>query len=96
MRTVTVVVIDVLVVSQAPAIIIVFMSVISIAVLVLVVALGRNTDFLDNIDIIKQAKQDNVEFGQIRAMFSTLVIVENNENLLKENEIIGDIYKFLS
>ena len=60
------------------AIILVFLSVISIALLLIVVSTDRTKGFFANVDIIQQAKEASIYFAEIRLLLSTLVQYKNS------------------
>lgn len=72
------------------AIILVFLAVISIALLLLIVSTDRNDKFFANLDIINFSKEAAIYYGEIRLMLSSLVLLKNSRfaaNYAKDNII---------
>jgi len=77
------------------SIILVFLSVISISVLVLVISLNRNAGFYRNIVTIREASENNILFSQVRTIFSTLVINSNSDHPYEGDLVVSDLDQYL-
>ena len=77
------------------AIVIVFLSVIGIALLLLVVSVDRNQGFFGNVEVIKQAKQSVIMFSQLRTMMATLVAYSNSQFKYTNDTNLANLTSFI-
>lgn len=72
-----------------------FLSVIGIAMVLLIVSTNRNNGFFSNVDIIKQSKESDILFSQIRTMIATLVTFANSKYSYASDPNLSNLTSFI-
>eukprot|EP00347_Sterkiella_histriomuscorum_P005198 403357516 len=73
----------------------VFVAVISIALLLLVVIIDRNSGFFTNVDIIKKSKESVIYYSQLRTMMSTIVLFDNSRYSYKSDPLLSTLNSYI-